>query len=281
MNYAKFFRIISSIKIDEDLDKKRGSEENIKVKIIIPFLQALGYEITKDMEFELDGADIILKNNEKLILKNNEKYLLIVETKSWNNPLNDLNQCLEYTLKLKTPFIMISSGQRTKIYSALLNPKDFKKTKPILEFTFYNLINNKSLFSEINSLIGKENMIRGSKLLYKKVRKQLPSNKSLRVAENEFQKKCSQYKPKNKTNKITEKKFKEIAKSHRPAIYKALMYARRQFNVLAHEPVSIRYRSKEIGLQYYDSKKLRNKYLGLIGIYPEKAKVAFSRDGWI
>ena len=63
MDYSEFKKIISSINTGRDIvSRKRGSEENVKVKIIVPLLQFLGFDLVKDMDFEVLGADVVLIN---------------------------------------------------------------------------------------------------------------------------------------------------------------------------------------------------------------------------
>lgn len=279
MEKSEFLQIIRSIKPDKHIIAgRRGSEENVKVKFILPLLQFLGYNIVTDMDFEILGADIVLVDN-------NYKPILIVETKAWEQQLTHyLNQCLEYTLKLRTPFIIISSGQYTHLYSSLINSDNLENVKPIIEFTFNDLLRSKdhSILEQLKLLIGKENFSSGAKLLYKKIEEQLPSNKTIKEMKKEFLNKCSNFKSIIKTIKITEEDFIRLAQKHSNQIYNCLISAKDEFNRIAKENknIRIRYRSKEIGLEYLLSSKPRSKIIGLVGIYPEKAKIAFGLEGW-
>jgi predicted type IV restriction endonuclease len=63
MNPSEF--LLYAKTIDRDKDKlihagRRGSEENVKIKIIIPLLQTLGWDLLNDMDFENKGSDIVL-----------------------------------------------------------------------------------------------------------------------------------------------------------------------------------------------------------------------------
>lgn len=279
MEYIKFRKIISSIKPDKNIvSRRRGSEENVKIKIVIPLLQFLGYDIVRDMDFETLGADIVLVDN-------NSRPVLIIETKGWEQQITHyLNQCFEYTLKLRTPFIIISSGQHTCLYSSLINFNNLEDVKPIIEFTFNDLLGKEGypILEQLKLLIGKENFLNGAELLYKKITEQLPSNKTLDEAKKEFLNKCSNFKSIIKTIKITEEDFIKLAQKHSNQIYNCLILAKDEFNRIARENknIRIRYRSKEIGLEYLLSSKPRSKIIGLVGIYPERAKIAFGLEGW-
>lgn len=279
MECVEFIKIISSIKPDKNIiNRRRGSEENVKIKIVIPLLQFLGYDTVWDMDFETLGVDIVLVDN-------NSQPVLIIETKDWEQQITHyLSQCPEYTLKLRTPFIIISSGQHTCLYSSLINSDNLENVKPIIGFTFNDLLGERSCFilEQLKLLIGKENFLNGAELLYKKITEQLPSNKSLDEAKKEFLDKCSNFKSKIKSVKITEEDFVKSAQNHPEEIYDCLMFAKYEFDRIAkaNQNIRIRYRSKEIGLEYLLATKPRSKIIGLVGIYPEKAKIAFGLEGW-
>jgi hypothetical protein len=76
MNKKDFLSHVESLSIDRHiLGGKRGAEENVKIKIIVPLLQCLGWDLLDDMHFEYVGADIVLFSE--------EKPSIIIETKSW------------------------------------------------------------------------------------------------------------------------------------------------------------------------------------------------------
>ena len=90
MNLSEYLLYVKTIDIDKQIIAgRRGSEENVKIKIIIPLLQTLGWNLLNDMDFENKGSDIVL-------LKEGNP-LIIVETKAWEQNITGyLNQCLEY-----------------------------------------------------------------------------------------------------------------------------------------------------------------------------------------
>jgi len=166
MQYEELKKILTSIKPGlHIINGKRGSEENVKMKIVIPLLQYLGYDLVSNMEFELIGADIV-------ILDENSKPILIIETKSWDQELSRyLNQCLEYTLKLKTPLVLITSGQDSCLYSSLINSQNLENTTPIIDFSFNDLISEdgRNILEKLKKLISKESLLDGSVELSKEV----------------------------------------------------------------------------------------------------------------
>lgn len=272
-------KILLSIKPDRHIiSGRRGSEENVKIKIVIPLLQYLGYSAISNMDFELIGADIVIVD---------ESYspILIIETKAWEQQLSYyLNQCLEYTLKLKTPLILITSGQHTSLYSSLINPYNLEKTAPLIDFSFNDLIgnNSKNILEKLKELISKDNILNGSIELSREISKQLQPLSSLENAEKQFIIECQNFKSTIKSFKITEDDFIKISQKHSKEIFESLCFGKDEFNRIAHENKNfrIRYRSKEIGLEYLLPSKPRSKIIGLVGIYPEKAKIAFGLEGW-
>lgn len=268
-----------SIKPDRHIiSGRRGSEENVKIKIVIPLLQYLGYDIVSNMDFEFIGADIV-------IVDEHYSPILIIETKAWEQQLSHyLNQCLEYTLKLKTPLILISSGQHTSLYSSLINPLNLEKTTPLIDFSFNDLIgkNGDNILEDLKNLISKDNLLNGSIELSKRVAKQLQLSDSLESAKKQFIAECQNFKSTIKSFKITEEDFIKNAQKHPKEIFESLCFGKDEFNRIARENKNfrIRYRSKEIGLEYLLPSKPRSKIIGLVGIYPEKAKVAFGLEGW-
>lgn len=279
MNKLEFLKIIKSIEISKHIIAgRRGSEENVKIKIILPLLQFLGYDVIKHLDFELLSADIVIVNN-------NSKPILIVETKAWEAQIkNHLNQCLEYTFKLRTPFIVITSGQHTALYSSLINLDDLSKTKPIIEFSFNDLLGKKaeSILSKLYSLISKDALLNSAKELDKAITPFLPESKNINEAKKEFIEKCTKFKSKIKTAIITDDDFVELANNYPKEIYNALILGKDEFYKIAqkNDDVRIRYRSKSIGLEYVYTGGPRPKVIGLVEINPSGGWIAFGMEGW-
>jgi len=279
MEKSEFIKIVKSIEPSRDIVAgRRGSEENIKIKIVMPLLQFLGYNIVKDLDFERLSADIVIVDD-----KSNP--ILIIETKAWEQQIkNHLNQCLEYTFKLRTPFIVITSGQDTALYSSLINSDDLSKTKPIIEFNFNDLLSQKAeiILSKLYSLISKDALSGGTKELNRAIIPFLLESKNINQLREEFIKKCAKFKSKIKSVKITDDDFVELANNYPKEIYNALLLAKDEFYKIARESdnVRIRYRSKTIGLEYSYSKGSRSKLIGLVEVNPSSGRIAFGMEGW-
>ena len=76
MDKKDFLSSIKSLLIDRHiLGGKRGAEENIKIKIIVPLLQSLGWNLLDDIHFEYIRADIVLFSGEKTFYNRLNKIL--------------------------------------------------------------------------------------------------------------------------------------------------------------------------------------------------------------
>jgi len=277
MNREDFLSHVGSLSIDRHiLGGKRGAEENVKIKIIVPLLQCLGWDLLDDMHFEYVGADIVLFSE--------EKPSIIIETKSWGEVITDhLNQCLEYCFKLKTPWVIISTGQYTALYCALLNSDNLALTEPIIEFLYDELAGNNGqrLIERLDVLIGKQNFSDKNSELYSIVGKLL-GDKTIEDAQKGFLLKATNYKANTKYLRLTEKEFFSLLTKHPKKLRDTLTFV---YNETVNLPkldknISLRYRSKEIGLEYFLKKHPRNKKIGLFGIYPSSANIALGLEGW-
>jgi hypothetical protein len=277
MDKKEFLFHIRSLSIDKHiLSGRRGAEENVKIKIIVPLLQCLGWDLLEDMRFEYSGADIVLFRE--------EEPSIIVETKSWGEVITDhLNQCLEYCFKSKTPWVIVSTGQYTALYCALLNPDNLALTEPIIEFSYDKLVGNKGqrLIERLDGLIGKGNFSDKNNELYSIVEKRL-EKRTIEDAQSEFLTKATNYKANTKYLRLTEKGFFSLLNKHPKKLRDALTFLYEEMVNLPKldKNISLRYRSKEIGLGYFLKKHPRNKQIGLFGIYPEKAQFALGLRGW-
>jgi len=279
MTKHEFLKIISSIKPDKHIIAgRRGSEENVKIKIVLPLLQFLGYNIIEDLDFERLSADVVIVD-EKL------RPILIIETKAWEAQIkNYLDQCLEYTFKLRTPFIMITSGQHTALYSSLVNLDNLSEAKPIIEFNLKDLLNKngRDILSELSSLISKDSLLNNANELNKAVVALLSEDRSINEAKREFTGKCTKFKSKIKAIKINDDDFVELANSHPKEIYNALILAKDELYKIAKENknIRVRYRSKTMGLEYLYDASPRPRLIGLVEIHPTDARISFGIQGW-
>lgn len=259
-------------------DGHSSSEENAKIKFVIPLLNYLGYDTVDNLYFESSNIDILVKSSNET--------LFAVECKSWQSNIDrHLKQYLEYMYISKTPFILVSSGQQNAIYSALLNPTDLSKTTPILYFTFDNLLSNKghATLLKLNKLMGKKASVGGFIELRKEIGNIAGSTRKLIGLETEFNKLAKNYKRKLITHKLTDEQFAAYANSYPKETSEAIMYLREVLSKLEDKTANlqVRYRSKSIGIEYIDNSGPRIKKIGLFDIYPiDGAGIALGVDGW-
>ena len=121
--------------------KKSGVEENVKLKIILPLLEALGYEPVKDMDFE----HFVENKRADIAILVDKKPKIIVECKSLEKNLDDhISQAVNYAIKKQIPYILLTNGIEFRLYKPfvenLVNPKDrllvsIKKENLVQDYT--------------------------------------------------------------------------------------------------------------------------------------------------
>lgn len=127
------------------LKEQIQTEEATKNAFIMPFLQALGYDVFNPTEVVPEFvADIGLKKGEKIdyaIFKDGSPTLL-VECKHWaqNLALHD-GQLLRYFHVSKTKFGLLTNGIVYRFYSDLVEPNKMDE-KPFLEFNITEVKDN-------------------------------------------------------------------------------------------------------------------------------------------
>ena len=105
--------------------RKKGVEENVKNKIVVPLLELLDFDVVKDMDFE--HAIRNKKADIALIVENKPK--IIVECKSIEQSLdNHVRQALDYAIGNQVPFVALTNGVDFRVYKSFMenvtNPKD-------------------------------------------------------------------------------------------------------------------------------------------------------------
>jgi hypothetical protein len=129
----------------EKLKENLLTEEATKNALIMPFLQALGYDVFNPLEVVPEfTCDIGTKKGEKIdyaIFKDNEPVML-VECKHWQQDLNlHDNQLLRYFNVSKAKFGLLTNGIVYRFYTDLETPNKMDE-KPFLEVDLSDLKNN-------------------------------------------------------------------------------------------------------------------------------------------
>lgn len=129
----------------EKLKENLQTEEATKNALIMPMLQALGYDVFNPMEVMPEFiCDIGTKKGEKIdyaIMSNNSPILLI-ECKHWNQELTlHDNQLLRYFHVSPAKFGLLTNGILYKFYADLETPNKMDE-KPFLEINLLDLKSN-------------------------------------------------------------------------------------------------------------------------------------------
>lgn len=118
------------------------TEEATKNAFIMPFIQALGYDVFNPLEVVPEfTADIGIKKGEKVdyaIMKEGQPIILI-ECKWWGENLDVHNsQLFRYFHTTKSKFGLLTNGIQFRFYTDL-NEANKMDEKPFLEFDFTNM----------------------------------------------------------------------------------------------------------------------------------------------
>lgn len=119
------------------LKQNLQTEEATKNALIMPFIQALGYDVFNPLEVvpELD-CDLAKKKGEKIdyaIMKDGEA-ILVIECKHWQQPLdNHKIQLARYFASSKAKFGLLTNGLEYRFYTDLVK-ENLMDEVPFLEF---------------------------------------------------------------------------------------------------------------------------------------------------
>ena len=118
------------------------TEEATKNAFIMPFIQALGYDVFNPLEVVPEfTADIGIKKGEKVdyaIMKEGQPIILI-ECKWWGENLDVHNsQLFRYFHTTKSKFGLLTNGIQFRFYTDLMETNKMDE-KPFLEFDFTNM----------------------------------------------------------------------------------------------------------------------------------------------
>ncbi|MGH8015431.1 MAG: type I restriction endonuclease, partial [Candidatus Zixiibacteriota bacterium] len=147
---------LASLDIDKYV-RRRGErvEENVKIKIVIPLLERLGYNIQKDMDFEHH----VRNTRVDIALLFNRKPSLLVETKDLDADLDHhINQALNYAYGKGINWVVLTNGLEIRLYKSFIEgvpPEDRK-------IYFTSLKDLPSTFSSLYSRISKSALKTGA-----------------------------------------------------------------------------------------------------------------------
>ncbi len=113
--------------MSEDQAFDENIEEELKTKLLIPYLQALGFS-SKELSFESGFAIRLGRQAHRtgrldILCKRHEDNLFVVEVKKSNDSLTneDRDQGCSYARLLDqiAPFVVVTNGRETKIYDSI------------------------------------------------------------------------------------------------------------------------------------------------------------------
>ncbi len=124
---------------------KLETEEATKNGLIMPFMQALGYDVFNPLEVMPEfTCDIGTKKGEKIdyAILSEGKPILLIECKHWNQDLNlHDNQLLRYFHASDAKFGILTNGIIYRFYTDLETPNKMDE-KPFMEFNICNIKSN-------------------------------------------------------------------------------------------------------------------------------------------
>lgn len=130
--------------------KKSGVEENVKIIIVLPLLELLGFDRQKDMDFE----HYIENKRADIALLVEDLPKVVVECKSLEKNLDDfISQALGYAIKESIPYILLTNGREFRLYKSFI--ENIVKPKDRLLFSAH-LKNMESDIVELKDWISKE-----------------------------------------------------------------------------------------------------------------------------
>lgn len=150
---------LANLDVDKYVRKALGAaEENVKIKVVIPLLNLLGYNTEKDMDFEHHVQN--KKADIALLLDGKPK--LLVETKDLDQQLdNHVNQGLDYAFYKGIEWVILANGIEIRIYKSFIpgisNPKD----RLLFITTLQQLPQS---FTQLSELVGKQHLYEAKKL---------------------------------------------------------------------------------------------------------------------
>jgi len=134
--------------------KKRGIEENVKIIIVEPLLECLGYDKTKG---DLDFEHLIRNKRADILIKVDNKPKIIVECKSLEEDLDKhIDQALGYAYNKQVNFVVLTNGLKTRLYKSFIENVTDPKDRLLLEADLRNLSQD---FKELEKWVSKKSLL--------------------------------------------------------------------------------------------------------------------------
>jgi adenine-specific DNA-methyltransferase len=148
-----------SLDIDKYVRRAEGRvEENVKIKLTLPLLQLLGYDVQKDMDFEHH----VRNKRADIALMFEGKPKLIVETKDLDEDLdNHVDRALDYAFTKGVDWVILTNGIEIRLYKSFITgvpPLDRKIFSTQLE-------DLPQTFPSLEARISKENLKTATRII--------------------------------------------------------------------------------------------------------------------
>jgi len=154
----KDIKKLANLNVDKYVRKVSGAcEENVKIKIVIPLLELLGYNSQQDMDFEHHVRN--RKADIALLFGNKPK--LFVESKDLDENLdNHIHQALDYAFNKGVEWVILTNGLEIRVYKSFI-PYIPSEDRLIFTTTLSNLPQS---FNALFELVSKEHLQDAKKL---------------------------------------------------------------------------------------------------------------------
>jgi hypothetical protein len=131
------------------IGRPTGNEENIKVKLVAPILQLLGYDPIHDFDYERH----VQRGRPDIALLVGGRPRLVVEAKGLDKDLEDFKvQGLQYAADAGVPWTVLTNGVQWDLYKTSIEGVAHSENEPVLTVLSRNL---PTKFNELEDYISK------------------------------------------------------------------------------------------------------------------------------
>ncbi|KPL02498.1 MAG: hypothetical protein AMJ90_05590 [candidate division Zixibacteria bacterium SM23_73_2] len=160
MDKSKLKKLKALVKLDIDKYVRRAKgkvEENVKIKLTIPLLQLLDYDVQKEMDFEHH----VRNKRADIALMFEGKPKLIVETKDLDEELDHhIKKALDYAFEKGVDWVILTNGIEIRLYKSYISgvpPED----RLIFDTTLKEITKT---YSSLEERVSKENLRTAEKI---------------------------------------------------------------------------------------------------------------------
>lgn len=159
INLKTKIKKLASLNVNKYVRRAEGKvEENVKIKLTLPLLELLGYDVQKDMDFEHHVRD--RRADIALLFEGVPK--LIIETKDLDENLDHhVNQALDYAFKKGVDWVVLTNGVEIRLYKSYITG-----VSPIERKIFSTRLNElPQTFPSLEERISRQNLKTAEKII--------------------------------------------------------------------------------------------------------------------